>query len=179
MLWIGLAKPSLQQKTIHRKPRSHLEDRFQKLSPTLLLVEAVRASNDDVELLTVLALVRRGSGADRAAPERALDLKKRVSTFPSTSKSIVAGFTHVGSRQRVRARRGRVKERVALEVDVKGVAAAGVVAVLAACGGVVGLQEVVAHVAVLLRGAVLVAEGRLVALGRRGGEGEGAVGRVG
>lgn len=89
------------------------------------------------------------------------------------------GFTYIGSRQRVRARRGRVEERVALKVDVKGVAAVGVVAVLSACGGVVGLQEVIAHVAILLGGAVLVAEGRLVTLGRRCGEGEGAVGGVG
>ena len=89
------------------------------------------------------------------------------------------GFTYIGSRQRVRASRGRVKERVALKVDVKGVAAAGVVAVLSASGGVVGLQEVVAHVAILLGRAVLVAEGRLVALGGWCGEGEGAVRRVG
>ena len=148
---------------------------------TLLLVEAVRAGNDHVELLAVLALVGRGSGADGASPEGTLDLHHTESALVHLRplNPILPSFTHVGSRQRVRARRRRVQERVTLKVDVKSVAAAGVIAVLAAGGGVVGLQQVVAHVAILLGRAVLVAEGRLVALGGWCGEGEGAVRRVG
>ena len=64
-------------------------------SDILLLVEAVRAGNDNVGLLTVLALVRRGGGADGAPPEGALDLHPRISVYPSTQTSDVFFRLHL------------------------------------------------------------------------------------
>jgi len=117
----------------------------------------INSTRKTYEVLTVLAHVGGSGGGNIRAPESALD---------------------VGGRERVGASGGRELERVALVVNVEGHAAGKAVAVAGAGGGVVGLEGIISHVISLRRGAVQVAEGRVVAGRRRGQEGGDGVERV-
>lgn len=109
----------------------------------VVLGVAVGASDDDVELITVLALVDCSFGGDTRAPESAFD---------------------VGEGGWIRASGTWIDGGVTLEVDVKGSAEVGGIAELLAFDSVVGLEGGETHVAVGVDRCLQVHEGPLVAL---------------
>ena len=109
----------------------------------IVLGVAVRASDHDLELVTVLAGVDGGLGGDTGTPESALDVGEACGVV--TARSWVNGG-------------------VALEVDVEGCAEIGGIAKLLAFNGVVGLEGCQTHVAVRVDGCLEVLEGYLIAL---------------
>ena len=93
----------------------------------VVLGVAVGASDHNVEVIAVLAVIDSGFLGDSGAPERALD---------------------VGKAGRIGAGGAGVDGRVTLEVDVEGSAEINRVAELLALDGIVGLESVEPHVAV-------------------------------
>lgn len=122
------------------------------------LLPAVRANNDDLEVVAPLACVHGRRGIDTRAPERALV---------------------VGDGGGIGAVWGGVERRVTLDVEVEASAEGGVVAELRAGERVVGLEGLQAQVRVGVYGRVVVLEGLNVTQGGLGVLGHGVEGWVG